>query len=334
LADTVSSEVLCLVSGGLDSLLARELALRGGAHVRSVHFDTGFVHASRRASVERLAASVPSGDLRTLDVTGDFLREVVLRPKHGYGAGMNPCLDCRVFLLRRAWDVARESGISWLVTGEVLGQRAFDQSRRSLELTELEAGVSGRVLRPLSTALLSPGGASRPGLTDTPLRMHGRTRAAQLALARRLGIEDHPTPSGGCCRLADASFARRLRDLVEHRDVAGIGRPEIERLERGRHFRLAWNVKVVVARDEAESAWLVAHAGEDRVGRATDGRGSVALVEGRPDPEQLATVASLIARYAGARDGTPAEIELVRGPERTLLRARPATGPSLAQWRI
>ena len=312
------------MSGGLDSRLAYEIAVRSGARVRAVHFDTGFVRAARRAQLERLA------DLVIVDVARDYLREVVSRPKHGYGAAMNPCLDCRAFLLRRAAALADEHGARWLVTGEVVGQRGFDQSRRALELSEREAGVERRVLRPLSEGLLErPAGA--PDLGHPALRLHGRTRAGQLALARELALGEAPTPSGGCCKLADPTFARRLRDLLAHRDADEIHREDIERLDVGRHFRLAWDVKVVVGRDEAECRWLAAHAGADFVARATDGRGAIALVEGRPDG---AGVASLVARYAGPRDGTATEIELTRDGTRIVLHGRAADEAALARWKI
>jgi len=325
--------VMVLISGGLDSLLARELALRRGSCVRAVHFDTGFVHPARRARIERLRQRCGDQALRTVDVSREFLHQVVLQPKYGYGAAMNPCLDCRVFLLRKAWALARAEGVRWLVTGDVLGQRGFDQSRRALDLTEGEAGVAGRVLRPLSAGLLArPEG--RPELCDPPLRLHGRSRGAQLALAGRLGLEDYPTPSGGCCKLAQASFARRLRDLLEHQDAQAVGPEDLARLDRGRHFRLAYDLKVVVARDEAECRWLERHAGGDGLARPTDGRGAVGLVEGAPDAEQVRCVAALIARYAGPRDGAETEIELARGGERTVLRAPAAGEPTLARWRI
>jgi hypothetical protein len=41
-----------------------------------------------------------------------------------------------------------------------------------------------------------------------------------------------------------------------------------------------------------------------------------------------------MARYAGARDGSAAEIELTRGAERAVAQAPPANGPTLARWRI
>ena len=316
--------MLCLFGGGLDSRLAHELAVRSGAPVRAVHFDTGFVHPARVEQVSRM------GGVETVDVARDYLREVVVHPQHGYGTAMNPCLDCRAFLLRRAAMLADEHGVRWLVTGEVVGQRGFDQSRRALELTERCAAVAGRVLRPLCEGILGrPAGA--PPLARPVLRLHGRTRAGQLALARELGLDGTPTPSGGCCKLADPSFARRLRDLLEHRDAESIGRDDVARLDVGRHFRLAWDVKVVVGRDEAECRWLAARAGDDFVARAADGRGSLALVQGRP---HAAGVASLVARYTGPRDGAETEIELTRAGERIVLRGRPADDDALARWRI
>jgi tRNA(Ile)-lysidine synthase TilS/MesJ len=316
---------LGLFGGGLDSFLAREWLKRQGVEIECVHFRTGFV-----------IEAYDAGPVETIDVSRDYLRQVVLEPKYGYGSAMNPCVDCRIFMLRRASELARSRGIDLLFTGEVVGQRAMDQSRHALATTEREAGVEGRVLRPLSAGLLEPTDAERDGrlaLGERP-RLHGSTRRGQLELARRLGIEGFPTPSGRCCKLADPAFARRLRDLLEHRDDTALAEKDLERLDRGRHFRLAWDLKVIVGRDETESRWLVEHAGDDWVAQAADGRGAPALVEGTPREETSEALGAVIARYAGQRGEEAVEVELRRGDERRRLFAKAASEDELARKRI
>jgi hypothetical protein len=244
------------------------------------------------------------------------VHEVVLSERH---------LDCRTFFLRKAAGLARARGIDWLATGEVVGQRALDQSHAALVRAERDAGVSGRVLRPLSAGLL-------PDLAlplDRSVRLHGRTRRGQLDLAARLGLVDAPPPRVGCCRLADPRFAARLRDLIAHRDPAATSRDDIERLARGRHVRVGWNVKVVVGRNEDECRWLEQHSGRDAIARVADRRGALAIVEGTPDDAGLAAAASIVARYCAAWRTGPVEVE-VRRPG--LAERRLAVQPADDAW--
>lgn len=321
---------LGLFGGGLDSLLARAWLRRQGLAVESVHFHTGFVKNANRETVEHEPRTT------TVDVSRDYLERVVLQPRFGYGSAMNPCLDCRIFMLRRAAELAAARGIELLFTGDVVGQRSMDQSRRALTTIEREAGVAGRVLRPLSAGLLPPTLAEQQGRfeLDPRLRLHGRTRRGQLDLARHLGLERFPTPSGGCCRLADPAYARRLRDLLSHSERRVPERPALERLQRGRHLRIAWNLKLVVGRNEEECRWLERHAGEDWIVDAAGGPGALGLLEGTPSDGQLDSAGSVIARYSGRGGGGPVEISFRRGPLRRSIRVRAACEATLARWQI
>ncbi len=323
-------KALGLFGGGLDSLLACRWMKRQAVEIECVHFRTGFIKGARG----RLAARWPG--VATIDVAGDYLREVVLDPKYGFGSGMNPCIDCRIFMLRRAERIARSRGIELLFTGEVVGQRAMDQSRHALETVEREAAVEGRVLRPLSAALLPATRAEREGrlvLTER-LRLHGRPRRAQLGLARELGLTELPTPSGRCCRLADPAFARRLRDLVSHSAASGPSDQQVELLDRGRHFRIAWNLKLIVGRTEEECRWLQQRAGESWWCQVSDRRGALGLLDGSPREGQFAIVAAVLARYSGHRSEEIVDVEICRGNRRRLLRCAAVRDADLARWRI
>ena len=327
--------LLCLFGGGLDSRLTRELLARAGASAEFVHFRTGFVKDARLSAVaEEGAAS--GAVVEVVDVARDYLDRVVRSPRFGYGTAMNPCLDCRIFMLRRAGEIARERGIDLLCTGEVVGQRGIDQSRQALARAEDEAGVAGRVVRPLSGGLLPPVLIERDdrSLSDEPLRLHGRSRRGQLELARRWGIDARPVPSGGCCKLADPVYAARLRDLLSHHGAEEVTEARLARLDRGRHFRLAWNLKVIAGRDEVESRWLSEQAQGEWICRAADGRGAFCVVEGSPEGDREVAVASVAARYAGSRGGVPVEIELRCGDQRRCALVAPAADEDLARWRI
>ena len=337
----VQPRALGLVSGGLDSLLAARLMVRLGFDARAVHFRTGFVKPARERALQPAAEAPGLGGHclppRVVDVREPYLEQVVLSPKYGYGSGMNPCIDCRIFMLRQAKLSARDQGIEVVFTGDVIGQRAFDQSRSALRRIEEDAGLEGEVLRPLSAGLLDPTVAERNGWVQrgSLLRLHGRGRAGQLDLARELGLEAFPTPSGGCCRLADRAFARRLRDLVAHRVGAKVCVEDTESLGLGRHFRLAWDLKVIVGRDAGECARLARRAG-DRLWTVApvSGTGTLALLEGRPDAGRLAEAGRLVARYSGNRAGTEREV-VIRGPGTPQrICAVAADARQLERWRI
>ena len=121
-------------------------------------------------------------------------------PKYGYGKNMNPCIDCKIFMIKKAKKYAKEIGADFLFTGEVLGERPKSQHGPALKVIEEEAGLKGKLLRPLSAKLLRETEAEKKGLVDrTKLcNIQGRSRKPQFQLAREFGITSFPAPAGGC----------------------------------------------------------------------------------------------------------------------------------------
>jgi hypothetical protein len=350
-AGRVRVKAVGLLSGGLDSTLAARLLQEQGVEVEGIHFATGFCKVDHRRALgrsrdrdgaERLAnqALRAGADLdapvEILDVSREYLREVVLHPRHGYGSAMNPCIDCRIFMLRRAADVARERGAEVVFTGEVVGQRPMSQHHAAMRIVEEESGLEGRLLRPLSAAHLPPTEAEKAGRIDRARlgSVHGRGRRDQLELARRLGIERFPAPSGGCCFLADPNFARRLRDLLSHRDPGGVGPEDLLLLKVGRHFRFSHDAKAVFGRDEAESRLLRLQAGNRWSCQVADGRGSFGILEGDGAEGRLGEAASLAVRYSARRGAEEAEVLMRRGTEERRATARPADEDLVGRWRL
>jgi hypothetical protein len=209
----------------------------------------------------------------------------------------------------------------------------MDQSRAAFRRVDGAAGLEGRVLRPLSARLLE---ATRPEADGRVLRaelgrLHGRTRRAQIDLAAAWGLGGWPTPSGGCCKLADVCFARRLRDRLAHAETLAPGDAEL--LSRGRHFRLAWDLKLVVGRDAEENAWLAARQGRAWSCQVADGRGALVLVEGEPG-ERWEAVAALAARYSAVRDARRVAVRATRGSERLELDVVPFPAARLESLRV
>ena len=303
-------KALALLSGGLDGRLAARLVAEQGLETEAVHFVTAFLR-EERTEAARGTADLP---VTVVDVAAEHFETVVVRPKYGYGSGMNPCIDCRIFMLRQAARLAGERGAAVVVTGEVLGQSRMSQRRESLERIERESGLAGRLLRPLSAAHFAPTEAETDGRLDrSRLRaIHGRSRSGQLELARDLGIRDRPAPGGGCCLLADAGFSRRLRDLLSHAGTAYPGREALARLRLGRHFRLSHALKAIVARNDEEGRSL-AGLSEGLWTCRCQGGGAILALEGEPAEAGLALAAGLAARYGAGRDASLAEVVCRRG---------------------
>jgi tRNA U34 2-thiouridine synthase MnmA/TrmU len=297
--------------------------------VLGVHFSTGFCTVQRRRRVAR-PSEAGSPRLRNealhtaaqlhvpieiIDVADDYL-PVVLEPKHGYGAHMNPCQDCRAFMLRRAKAHMEAVGAHFIVTGEVVGQRPNSQKRHLLRQVEREAGLQGLVLRPLSALLLDETVPEREGWVDRSklYRIGGRGRKEQLRLAAEFGLDDYAQPAGGCCMLVEEAFSRRLGDFLAHNTAEALDQETIARLSVGRHLRLPDGTKVITGRHEGENRFLdrSRRAGEWRF-QTVDERSPVALVAGPLRREQATLVASIVAAYSKGRDEPVVAVKVDRG---------------------
>ena len=309
-----------LISGGLDSTLALALMKRQGILVKAVTFYTGFcVTETQRRKGGRADGTVPRNEalraaadleveIEYVDISGRDYLHMLVHPRYGYGANANPCVDCRVFMMRRAREIMEREGARFVFTGEVLGQRPKSQRRDTLRIIERDSGLEGRLLRPLSAQLLPPTRPEEEGEVDRSqlLDISGRSRLRQMALARELGVVDWPQPAGGCCYLTDESFARKFFDVLDAREAAGeerrIEQEDVLLLSTGRHFRLSPRAKLVVGRSEAENALLERFAeGRARL-EAQEVQGPVALVEGIPTWEERRLAARIVARYGKGKD--------------------------------
>jgi len=320
-----------LISGGLDSTLALALMKRQGILVKAVNFYTGFcVTETQRRKGGRPDGTVPRNEalraaadleveIEYVDVSGREYLDMLVHPKYGYGANANPCVDCRVFMMRRAREIMEREGAHFVFTGEVLGQRPKSQRRDTLRAIERDSGLEGRLLRPLSAKLLKPTLPEVEGLVDRRqlLDISGRSRLRQMALAKELGIEDYPQPAGGCCYLTDESFARKFFDVLDAREARGeerrLEQEEVLLLSTGRHFRLSPRAKLIVGRSEVENALLERHAGGRARLEAQGVLGPVALVEGLPTWEERQQASRIVARYGKGKDLAVVTVEWREG---------------------
>ncbi|TDI13230.1 MAG: hypothetical protein E2P04_03780 [Acidobacteria bacterium] len=328
-----------LISGGLDSTLAACLLKEQGLQVLGLNFSTGFCKTDARRALNR-----PGEDPRRLrheglragadaeiavevvDIARDYL-QMVLHPKHGYGKVMNPCIDCRIFMLQRAKTYMEEVGGHFLFTGEVLGQRPMSQHSRALELIAKEVGLEGMLLRPLSARAMEPTIPEKKGWVDRSLLgdITGRSRKSQIQLAERFGVVEYPQPSGGCCMLTDQNFGRRFADLLDHTEPENVNIEDLVFLKVGRHLRLSSEVKVVVARDEVECNFLERYRNSGWAAEALDCSSPLALVEGEPDEKQKSLIAAVTARYSSGRNRQQVRVRLSRQGQEEVFEVAPAS---------
>jgi hypothetical protein len=335
-----------MVSGGQDGELAARLLEDQGATVVRVHLETGFVRPDRRRALglpepgdDRPGHAVPP-PTRFVDVRADYLREVVAGARHGYGRALDACLDCRMFLARRAVRLAGDADCDVVVTGDVVGQHPRAQSRGALDRIARASGAADRVLCPLSARRLDPTAAEVAGRVDRDRlhAAHGRGRSLQRRLGEVLDVPARSQPGGGCCLLADRGFARRLRDLLAHREIDRISSDAIDRLRVGRHFRIAHGVKAIVGRDERESAWLARDGAKVPERFEADGvPGAVVALDldgDGCDDGARDRAAALALRYSKSRDRACAAVIRSAVGERVRTVAAPASEADLEAWRI
>lgn len=257
-------KALSLLSGGLDSFVATKMILEQGIDVVCVNFKSPFCLCDKRggcASASKNASTFLGVELIT-KVRGIEYIKMVENAKFGYGKGINPCIDCRLFYLQEAKQVMDEIGASFLVTGEVLGQRPMSQRRDAIAIIDRECGFSDIILRPLSAHHFKPTKPERDGIVDRTklLAINGRSRKTQLSMSSSFGYKDYPCPSGGCL-LTEPLFARKLNDLFLNKKNYTMS--DIHLLKFGRHFRISKNLKIIVGKNEDENNRLLRYSSLD-----------------------------------------------------------------------
>jgi tRNA U34 2-thiouridine synthase MnmA/TrmU len=329
-------KAIALLSGGLDSTLAAALIKGTGIEVIGLTVRILFNAGRSRSQQIEAVADALGIPLRTLDLSEEHL-DVVRHPRHGYGAGMNPCIDCRTFMLKAAKLVMEDEGAQFVVTGEVLGQRPMSQHYQALMQAAEESGLSDRLLRPLSANLLPDTLPVKEGWIkqEDLLAIRGRGRQEQMALAKKFGIRDYPSPAGGCL-LVEKAYSARLRDAFSHigRDV--MKKADFLLLRYGRHFRLSDRTKVIVGRNEKENAALLELSSAHVRIEPVEVMGPLSLIEGSPSDDELHLAAALTARYCDHDDERPITLRVTRSGEEETIAIAPllADDPRIPSWRI
>ncbi len=330
-------KAIALYSGGLDSTLAILVMQQQNIDVLAITFLTDFGcdgGDSSSCSKNPGPAAAKFGFALKLCHLGPKFVQIVKQPRHGHGRNMNPCIDCRILMLKEAGALMEMIGADFVITGEVLGQRPMSQQRHTLNLIEKESGLAGRVVRPLSARLLPATLPETQGIIDRDrlLAMNGRTRKPQMALARELGLTDYPSPAGGCL-LTDPIYSRRLQDLLgstpdpDDRDLA--------LLRVGRHFRPSGECKIIVGRNESENSAIEKLQRPGDVLLYVDGVGSPFVLLTGPDAgKHLDLGAMLCARYSDKKHEPEVAVTVLGSTAASQVRTRPAGEEVIDQYRI
>jgi tRNA-uridine 2-sulfurtransferase len=324
--DPVSA--VLLLSGGLDSQLAVCVLKDQGIAVHGLTFESPFfTAASARRAAEQLRIPLIVEDF-TVTVIG-----LVQSPRHGFGGGMNPCIDCHTAMVRRAGQLMRERRFQLVATGEVLDERPMSQNRRSLDIVARESGCEGWLLRPLSAQLLDETEPERRGWVDRArlLALRGRSRRVQMDLANRYGLADYPTPAGGCC-LTEPNYSKRLRDLKRHEGLQDLRRVRLLRF--GRHFRLGDRVKAIAGRDRQDNDALERLAGDDLVLRVEQTPGATVLLPATAAEDAIRLAAAICARYSDTPRDRPVMVRIRAAAGIRALEVLPAGDAELERLRV
>lgn len=338
-----------LISGGLDSMLAARVVLEQGIHVEGINFFTGFcveghTHAIRKRDRGRpkrnnalWTAEQLGIKLHIVDIIEEY-KEVLLNPKHGYGANLNPCLDCKIFMVKKAVEWIRNHEFDFIITGEVIGQRPMSQRKDTMPVVAHESGADDFLLRPLCAKNLPITKPEREGWVDRE-RLYdfsGRTRKPQMALAHSFGIEEYAQPAGGCCFLTDEQYSAKLADLWGHRGEKRYEFDDIMLLKVGRHIRPAANYKLIIAREEGEVNFLQGYRKEYASLKTLSHTGPLALIDGNPSEEQIGQAAAILARFSKGKMEQRVEVEITSpNGEARILSVKPLSPRELEkEWML
>ena len=341
-------KALGMISGGLDSTLATKIMLDCGVEVEGINFSTGFcVSEHTRNFKEEEKPIRPNEALRLaselkfkmhfIDISKDYL-PVVTHPKYGYGANLNPCIDCRIFMLRRIKTMMEQFGAQFVYTGEVLGQRPMSQHRRALKLIETDSEMAGLIVRPLSARLLDPTIPEIKGWIDRNklLALSGRSRKPQMELAKEVDLENYPQPAGGCCYLTDPQYTKRLKDYFTYNKKESLNQETVLLLKVGRHLRVSDRIKVVVGRNERENNFLKTYEKNRHAFEVLDHPSPVVLAEinNTASQEDLNVVASIAAGYSDGKYEPSLTVEYRHEGNRRSIQVAAALQANIDSWRI
>jgi tRNA-specific 2-thiouridylase len=316
-------KAVSLISGGLDSMLATKVIMDQGVHVEGINFFTGFCVEGHTHAIRKKDKAKPKRNnslwvaeqlgikLHIIEVIEEY-KDVVLNPKFGYGSNMNPCLDCKCFMVKKALEWIQQHDFDFIITGEVIGQRPMSQRKDTMPVIQRESGAADRLLRPLCAKNLPETMPEREGWVkrDELFDFSGRGRKPQIALASHFGIDDFAQPAGGCCFLTDEAYSKKLGDLWSARGERRYELDDIMLLKVGRHLRPRPHFKLIVGREEGENRFMEGYRKQFTHMYPTSHPGPLVLLDGTPNEGDLALAARLTARFSKGKQADQVRVEI------------------------
>jgi len=304
-------KAIALFSGGLDSTLAAKLIIDQGIEVIACNINTGFGSTKDRLAHMKNMCEQIGAEFRSVDIRDEYIREVLFTPKYGYGKNFNPCIDCHAKMFEVAKRVMEEWGASFLISGEVLGQRPMSQNSDSLQKVLNLSNCEGLLLRPLSAKALTPTIPETQGWVDREKleNINGRNRERQMELAEQFGLKDYEAPGGGCL-LTDENFSNKIRDFIAH-DTFSV--EDIPTLKYGRQLRLPEGAKLIIGRNAEDNAVLEAIENSKFIHIHTELVGPHAMLSRIATDNDKTLAAKLVLAYCKA--GFEGEQTLMFGDE-------------------
>ena len=318
-------KAVALISGGLDSLLAAKVIMEQGVHVEGINFFTGFCVEGHTHAIRKKDQNKPKRNnalwcaeqlgikLNIVDIVDEY-KDVLINPKHGYGANMNPCLDCKIFMVKKAYQWIEENDFDFIITGEVVGQRPMSQRKDTMPVVARESGAGERLVRPLcgknlpETLPEQQGWIQRDKLYD----FSGRNRKPQMALAKQFGFEDYASPAGGCCFLTDENYSHKLVDLWQARNSRDYEMDDIMLLKVGRHIRPKPYYKLIIGREEGENKFMQGYTKTYANIKTVSHAGPLCLIDGAVDKDDLDYAARIVARYSQGKNEEAVTVLITR----------------------
>ena len=329
-------KAVALISSGLDSLLAAKIVKDQGIDVRGVcyfyQFDS-LSEKSQRGEIQALfyPLNIP---VTVVDTTDAFM-PIFLYPDHGYGSGVNPCIDCHLFMFRSAKEMMDNIGARFLVTGEVVGQRPMSQNKHTLFHIDRVSGLKGLILRPLSAKLMPTTLPEEMGWVDRNklYDFSGRSRKPQIALAGELGIKEFNSPAGGCI-LTEPNYSRRVKAYFKYRGKDLVSVEVMKLLRYGRHFWPREYLHVVVGRDKNDNQALEAFQSGRWIFEPVNVKGPLVLATGIKDMEDCEIVAKITARYCSVKVDSSIAIHYIGKGNEGNLHVLPFEETLVEEWRV
>ena len=324
-------KVIALISGGLDSMLAARVIQEQGIHVEGINFYTGFCIEGHTQAIRNTDKNKPKRNnalwaaeqlgikLHIIDIIQEY-KQIVLNPKHGYGAHLNPCLDCKIFMVNKAKQWMEQHQFDFIITGEVIGQRPKSQLKKTMPIVAKESQADDRLLRPLCAKLLAPTLPEREGWVNRE-KLHGfsgRSRTPQFDLAKQFHFEDYAQPAGGCCFLTNGHYTKKLKDLWKHRGKRDYEFDDIILLKVGRHIRPAPHFKLIIGRDEGENQFLEGYQHQFISIKPISHLGPLTLIDGQANAEDIHLAAQIAARFTQVKADNLVTLE-VNGQSASIL---------------